>query len=232
MFIVFKFIDMQANVYFDGLDFNKHKQIIFKYVNEYYGTGVITEVGTPVSAPLEIPRLICVSKNGHSQLIVTGKMVQLATSFDENYNASLDKCYNYVSERLQNVYNCLGEIGLNAVYAGLITNVEYKGVSSPKKHLLDKIFKVTFKEDVHDVSSKFTFVRDERYYINVTLSNLRTTSNNEVLVINLDINDRYRYNYKIKEYGNSDKEDMCKIFQLHKEFFNQNVDGLVRKGEM
>lgn len=159
-------------------------------------------------------------------------MVQLATSFDENYNASLDKCYNYVSERLQNVYNCLGEIGLNAVYAGLITNVEYKGVSSPKKHLLDKIFKVTFKEDVHDVSSKFTFVRDERYYINVTLSNLRTTSNNEVLGINLDINDRYRYNYKIKEYGNSDKEDMCKIFQLHKEFFNQNVDGLVRKGEM
>lgn len=239
-----KFVSMQCNMFYIALDIMANEEKIKHAFEKYYGDGTIVSLGVPVSVPVEVPRIICTSRNGHSRVLVSGNCMQLAVGFDENYCDDAEKCYDYLRERAEVIRACLREMGIAVTMVGVITRAMCETEFRAEQELMKKYFRLETDKPVFDVLGKFTFVEDEKYYVNITLNNLRRPEMiskdidsmhrpytiSKDIAITLDVNDRYRLNYKGAEEPFSTEDAFEVILAKHKEFFADKAERLLSEG--
>ena len=66
----------------------------------------------PNEAPPEFPRITATSKNGHSQLMVSGNNVQVTTMFDSHFWKDLTSCFSYMEDMRDKILASLILFGL------------------------------------------------------------------------------------------------------------------------
>ena len=75
--------------------------------------------------------------------------------------------------------------------------------------------------------SRITYVEDDIYYKNMTIGNIRETiSQNNLVGISYDVNDRYRYN-STKQISASKDDTLDKIMSIHKRFIDDDYGRLL-----
>ena len=92
--------------------------------------------------------------------------------------------------------------------------------------------KKLLEREIFDLETKITFKISDKYYVNITLGNLRKNENESLLVIELDINDRYRYNFKRKESPYSEKNSMNNINSILSDILTEKIYNFLENGDL
>ncbi|PWW99187.1 hypothetical protein CYK75_10755 [Clostridium perfringens] len=214
-------------------------------LKEYFVTP-FTLVPIPDDAPEEIPRIIAKSKNGHSELQISLINVQLNIGFDDNlnFNSDINKCFSYTQERINRIVDTLGKYSNDVfLFSGITTRI-IKDNQNPIKFLNDKFLNVKSNVDLYSISNKFTYLLEDKYFLNFNIYNLRTFEGiinehnikpeiNEIsnnLCIEIDMNDKYGFNHN--------REHLCTrntiehIINMIKNNINNNIDMILNNKEL
>lgn len=230
------------------INFNPISDLKKKFVfssddlNQHFNEPTILPI--PENAPDDIPRIICQSKNGHSELTITKMSIQLHTRYDNEYQNDWEKCKLYLILKIHAIIELLTRMDCIFGFSGLTTQVlEDSTENNGTKDLIDKFCRTKYSSDIYDFAQKIAIVKDNKYFINYSINNVRTYKNNESLLkpgflsnelgnnigIVLDINNRYDYNYN-KNF-HSDEESIKKILDLTSNHI-LNLPKLLEKGAL
>jgi len=196
---------------------NEIKKVFINNANlsEYFNEPTILPI--PDNAPDEVPRIICQSINNHSNLSITKTALSLNTMYDEEFQNKWPSCRSYLSEKIEVVLDLLNCMDCNFKFSGLVTQVMYDPTTNDStQELFNKFSKVKTSENVYDYNQKLTMVKDDRYFINLSISNIRLfnggdqltpgflekETGNKICII-IDVNDRYEFNYNPQFISNS-----------------------------
>lgn len=195
----------------------------------------------------EVPRIIVQSKNGHSVLNIALSVASLSTNYDGEFVRDWGKCRCYLEQRCSDVYQLInGMTENNNIFVGLITNVEIDELDDTGLEVLKKsLLHHEAKEmgEIYDVECKLTYAYKERYYINITMENLReflveqysngkaciTQEKKHTILASIDVNDRYAVNNN-PDYV-SGQQSFEEIMKITDHIINNKLENLVRKGE-
>lgn len=215
-------------------------------LSEFFQPANILSVPEQLNA--EIPRMIVATRNNHSLLNISLIGATLTTNFDGDFVDNWKHCEAYLKARMNAVYNLVDVMtNKNEEYTGLITRLEY---TPSDDSAVDIIKKIMLREEgkklgnPYDLSCKLTYTFEDKYFINVSLENVReykaeridgskallTETGNSTIGITLDINDRYLANSK-KEYRTS-KDTFANLLNLTSEFVIGRLENLVATGEL
>lgn len=221
---------MIASLYYSPiLNMRENVPAIEKEMEKYYPLGSFNILAVPDNAPPEVPRMIGVSPFHHSQLQISGNLVNLSVNFDDKYTADFKACYQYLYERIECVNQCIRKLTDNMLYVGIAAQY-VSDEADPKKVLKEILFKINTKEEVFDLLGKITLKKDDMYYVNLALNNFRINKEKELLGVNVDINDRYQYNFKNEKL--SDPDAISKIKDMQLNFAEHHLSALIKKGEI
>lgn len=195
----------------------------------------------------EVPRIVVQTKNGHSVLNIALSVSSFTTNYNGAFVSDWNKCKEYLAQRCSDIYKIINNMTENNnTFVGLITNVEIDDLNESGLETLKKsIFgKETVKMgELYDLSCKLTYVYKNRYYINITLQNLRefsvqqytngktciTGERKHTVSASIDINDRYAANNDVNY--KSKKEAFDEILQMTSNIIDNKLENLVRNGE-
>ena len=214
-------------------------------LQQYFMPSTILPI--PEQVQDEVPRIIAQTKNGHSVLNIALSISSFITNYNGEFLSDWNKCKEYLAQRCSDIYQIIESMTENNnTFVGLITNVEIDDLDGTGLEILKKSL---FGEDtekmgkLYDLSCKFTYVYKRRYYINITLQNLRefsvqqysngrtciTGERKHTISASIDINDRYAANNDM-DYE-SKKEAFDEILQITSNIIDNKLEYLVRKGE-
>ena len=195
----------------------------------------------------EVPRIIAQTKNGHSVLNIALSVSSFITNYNGEFVSDWNKCKEYLAQRCSDIYQMIDNMTENNnTFVGLITNVEIDDLDGTGLEILKKsLFGVETEKmgELYDLSCKLTYVYKNRYYINITLQNLRefsvqqysngrtciTGERKHTISASIDINDRYAANNDVNY--KSKKEAFDEILQITSNIIDNKLENLVRKGE-
>ena len=207
----------------------------------------------PNEAPPEFPRITATSKNGHSQLMVSGNNVQVTTMFDSHFWKDLTSCFSYMEDMRDKILASLSLFGLEHekeltfYYSGLNMQIEFSGddgIDDPVSFIAGRFFKGSISQSIKDIAFRTTLTVDDTYFINVEISNHRFLEGAQIvpgslygmketshtLTVNIDINDRLAFNTKNAYL--STKDTPKKIFELSKKFITESLPVLIERGDI
>ncbi|SFL80772.1 hypothetical protein [Salibacterium qingdaonense] len=201
----------------------------------------------PDDAPPDIPRAQTESHEGHSKLNISLDRLSLQTKYDHRFQSDWYKCKEYLENRIFPLINLMkGYIDNNYSFSGLTTEIFIHDLDEePVKHLFENFIKIGSNTNPFDVNLKLTYVLRERFYINISFSNVRLyekTTNREkelpaylqqkddVLSVLIDINDRYAHNFQ-KDY-HSDVDVMDEIFTITNDILTGKLDQIIYEGRV
>lgn len=214
-------------------------------LQQYFMPSTILPI--PEQVQDEVPRIIAQTKNGHSVLNIALSVSSFITNHNGEFLSDWNKCKEYLAQRCSDIYQIIESMTENNnTFVGLITNVEIDDLDGTGLEILKKSL---FGEDtekmgkLYDLSCKLTYVYKRRYYINITLQNLRefsvqqysngrtciTGERKHTISASIDINDRYAANNDM-DYE-SKKEAFDEILQITSNIIDNKLEYLVRKGE-
>lgn len=178
----------------------EHRQSIQDMLVEYFPAesyqvfDYTIKTGFPVEIPTELPRIMAISRFGHSNLQIGETELRLTTGFDQAYCSNLDTCWRYLQERIDKISALVRSIsGDRLLYAGIVSEFVEEAITSPVSFIRENYVASGVHEDVYDILARMTYVKSDRYYMNIALSNLRA-GQDEALGISVDVNNRYEYN--------------------------------------
>lgn len=195
----------------------------------------------------EVPRIIAQTKNGHSVLNIALSVSSFITNYNGEFVSDWNKCKEYLAQRCSDIYQIIDNMTENNnTFVGLITNVEIDDLDGTGLEILKKsLFGEETEKmgELYDLSCKLTYVYKNRYYINITLQNLRefsvqqysngrtciTGERKHTISASIDINDRYAANNDVNY--KSKKEAFDEILQITSNIIDNKLENLVRKGE-
>lgn len=225
-----KLVGMQGNICFEPVNMTREKtRSLEDDLAMFYGDGSISILGIPASLPLEIPRMVFQSANNHSSIQISGVNGQLTVSFDDNFSENFDECFSYCKERMNLLRNALIKVGVNIKFSGITTQFVCTGELCVINNLRKKAFKLNEKYEVFDVLGRVTYVKNGIFYLNLTMNNLRDSSNQEAVGISLDVNDRYIDNFP-KKVGHDPNKTLNELFDMQKNFAENTLNDLLCKG--
>ena len=188
-------------------------------LQQYFMPSTILPI--PEQVQDEVPRIIAQTKNGHSVLNIALSVSSFITNYNGEFVSDWNKCKEYLAQRCSDIYQMIDNMTENNnTFVGLITNVEIDDLDGTGLEILKKsLFGVETEKmgELYDLSCKLTYVYKNRYYINITLQNLRefsvqqysngrtciTGERKHTISASIDINDRYAanndVNYKSKK---------------------------------
>lgn len=190
----------QKNDILDQISFIKEK------MRDFFPTDAYFTFGVPSTFPIppEMPRITVSSQNNHSSLQISLNQIQLITKFDENFQTDFFQCYEYLKDRIMVVNEIARTISEGRMFFnGIVSQFVDDTISDVKKEIISCLYKKGLSEEaVFDILSKLTYIKDNTYYVNVTINNIRENNlAEEALGVQLDINSRYNFNYnKEKKY--------------------------------
>lgn len=207
----------------------------------------------PNEAPPEIPRILASSKNGHSQLMISGNNVQVTTNFDSRFWYDIDACFKYMENMRNKILESLAHLGLEQqghpsfYYSGLTMNVEYSqedGILDPVEFIANKFLKSSIPATKRDLAFRTTITIEDTYFVNIEVSNNRilegmpvlpgslygTKEVSHTLAVTVDINDRLAFNTKAAYI--SSKETATNIFNLSYKYISEALPTLIKDGDI
>lgn len=212
-----------------------------------------TLVPLPADVPLEIPRIIAITKFGHSQLTFCGNSMQLNTKFDDIYSNDVEKCVDYIREKCRTIVAALpilnegGDNNTSFYYSGITMMISFDetdGITNPTEYISRKFlnFKTSTKTD--EVQFRIALVENEKYYLNIMLQNNHEFNgfpdergsltglnvSKENLQVILDVNDRYAFDH-VKNYFSSETE-VKQIADLVEIFSRDHLSDFIKNGEL
>ena len=214
-------------------------------LQQYFMPSTILPI--PEQVQDEVPRIIAQTKNGHSVLNIALSVSSFITNYNGEFVSDWNKCKEYLAQRCSDIYQMIDNMTENNnTFVGLITNVEIDDLDGTGLEILKKsLFGVETEKmgGLYDLSCKLTYVYKNRYYINITLQNLRefsvqqysngrtciTGERKHTISASIDINDRYAANNDVNY--KSKKEAFDEILQITSNIIDNKLENLVRKGE-
>ena len=214
-------------------------------LQQYFMPSTILPI--PEQVQDEVPRIIAQTKNGHSMLNIALSVSSFITNYNGEFVSDWNKCKEYLVQRCSDIYQIIDNMTENNnTFVGLITNVEIDDLDGTGLEILKKsLFGVETEKmgELYDLSCKLTYVYKNRYYINITLQNLRefsvqqysngrtciTGERKHTISASIDINDRYAANNDVNY--KSKKEAFDEILQITSNIIDNKLENLVRKGE-
>ena len=208
------------------------QQLIQEMLSSYFPPASYSVIGLPVNAtvPPEIPRMLAVSPFGHSTLQISESELRMQTNFDAQFNEDHVKCWEYFKERvdqLNELARCIS--GHRLLFAGIVAQFFDEDVENPSAFVRDKYFTNALEPDVFDISARVTYVREERYYLNLIIDNLRDDEdpNKEALGVKVDINSRYAVKPRTLRY--MDDELLAGVQTLYMSFVKKELTKVIEK---
>ena len=204
--------DTSINLFFPKVnDYRKKYMDNEEGLKDRFQKGIILPV--PEYADENIQRIIVSSKSGHSIIQISQVSASMTTSYDADFETNWDSCYEYLEERMSNLFFISGKLSDDHFfYSGIVTKIILVN-DSTEDDLFEQAKKVMLsgtKIDPQHVKSgayKLTNVLDNERYLNVSVSdfqerNIIRTNNGDKIVGNgprglqvvIDVNDRYKYN--------------------------------------
>lgn len=199
----------------------------------------------PNDAPVEIPRITAKSKHNHSELQMSLVNTKLLVSFDENYSTDIEKCLNYLKERIYKVTDVLSKFSDGKfLFSGITTNIIFEK-DNPINLLTEHFSKLNSNIEPYNVSNKYTYLKDNIYFINITIENLRKYQNvltnnlsykptikelSHNLLLTLDLNDKYAYNHNNDYFTN--EESIHKLLAFTEKFLKEKAVDIVEGKEL
>lgn len=183
-----------------------NKELLKDYFNE------ATVLPIPDDAPLEIPRIIIKTKNEHAQLNISPIATTFEIRYDSGFERNWQECSAYITDRMSKVFKFLNILTDNKYeYIGLVSNVIYDEIEQEgAKKIAKNLLNATQISNLYDINIKYTFVENQKLFINIMLQNARLfkkgVSVNEAGALSvqdqvaesigaiIDINDRYGFN--------------------------------------
>ena len=214
-------------------------------LQQYFMPSTILPI--PEQVQDEVPRIIAQTKNGHSMLNIALSVSSFITNYNGEFVSDWNKCKEYLAQRCSDIYQIIDNMTENNnTFVGLITNVEIDDLDGTGLEILKKsLFGEETEKmgELYDLSCKLTYVYKNRYYINITLQNLRefsvqqysngrtciTGERKHTISASIDINDRYAANNDVNY--KSKKEAFDEILQITSNIIDNKLENLVRKGE-
>ena len=167
-------------------------------LSEYFH--IIKSIGVSPSVTPEYPRLTATSDGGHTKLNVSMINLQLATSFDANFNNNYSECFNYIRQRVLKVYNFLTkELNINVLYSAILVLCEVDD-SNPLNLIKQNLLSEKLDGNYCDIGVKIAEVVDEKYYRNfsfnttkqITLKKKIDSNNSEIIFPLLSLQGSFR----------------------------------------
>ena len=239
------------------LFFSENKQMrenFFKIEKHFDGyQRPFTLVPLPLDAPMEIPRIISTTENGHSQLTIRGNSVQLTTRYDNEYSDSISKCLEYKKNRVQQIVDAMPLIdgmpkeNQKFYYSGLSIDMIYNendGINSPVNYLNEVHIKDNISLPIEEMQCRLALVIENQFYLNIILQNKKfyngiadergslagLKNSNDALLVSIDINDRYSFN-NVANY-NSSSERIIHLAAIMERFVNDYLPTYIKTGEV
>ncbi|MFQ5822554.1 MAG: hypothetical protein ACE5JB_00700 [bacterium] len=185
----------------------------------------------------EAPRIIFSTPHGHSTLTISQVNFSLKTRYDGDFTENLNKCIEYLDERINLVFSMLKESRITLYYIGVIFNFEipFTQKNNPVVALSQKFlnYKLNFINSLFDVSFKFTTCYDNTFYKNLIFKNYRRYQKKSIpkpspafldleeegIQVQADINDRFAFNIN-KDYE-TNEEVLSKIYDILKNAYEE-----------
>lgn len=224
-------------------DYRKKFIISEDMLNDNFQPPMILPIDDEI--PENVPRIILKSKNNHSTLNIGLSVAGFLTRYDNTFSDNWSECKNYLESRTHSIYKLINTMTDNSnIFTGLITNViidglDVNGLDVLKKSLLNNGRQLG---NLYDILCKFTYVYQDKYYINITLNNQRDNKmsiyngrsfieneiENNMIAVSIDVNDRYKSNSDPR-YISSEKE-LSEILNITTNIINNKLLSLIEKG--
>ena len=233
--VTYKRIEGIKRVYY------KNENLLKRYFNE------ATVLPVPDDAPMEIPRIIIKTLNEHAQLNISPIAATFEIHYDDGFERNWNSCSKYIAERMAIVFEFLNFLTNNTYeYIGLITNVLYDEVKQDgTKRIADSLLNSERIKNIYDINIRYTFVEQERMFVNILLRNERLYTNLSDMTVAgslgqnsqvaesigaiIDINDRFGFNTNASYKSNSMVLD--DLIESMGNIINNKLKMLIEKGE-
>lgn len=233
------------NIKFPKTENIKRKYILHEDIlNEKFNEASILPI--PDDAPDDIPRILISSKGEHSQVNIAPGAVNLQTIYSGKYVKNWTLCEKYINSRVDDLMK-LTEVFTEGTYdyIGVVVNLLWDDIQKDgNKVLFKNLFGRDAEDTLDDLEVKYTYVENEKYYVNITLRSAKQfkasligkagdyNSDNlkeHTIAATIDINDRYSYN-NFERYV-SKKENFREIMHLVNIVINDKIGSLIERGD-
>ena len=232
-----KCVGLQFNMFFDPYsEIRTKSNAIEEILKETFSDGLVTLPNPGPAAPNEIPRVLGNSHDG---------MYQIAIS---NVNASFSKVKFTPEEKIEIILKDF-KMKLDSVYDAIINVLPDKKLTicgitlfinvTDKANVNDFMLKRFINKEpldqmskgleIYDIGTKYTFTQDSKYYINLSFNSVRSSVEGQPeLTIQLDINDRYRFNINKGADNYSEKNIKDILYNISKKMIEKDIVDLVK----
>lgn len=179
---------------------------------------------TPVNdqADPKAPRIIFAAAHGLGQIIASQMALALTVNWPGPWQNEPDRCRQFMLERAPLLFTLLQQAeGVHPHFCGMtatmrLTSSRPAGDPAPLHHLAQRLGLAVSPDGLHDVQTKIVRVRDESFFDNITMQNVRSwqlpgpltdltrmptgAAVEQGLDIVGDFNDRYAYNEQLAYY--------------------------------
>lgn len=190
-------------------------------------------IPVPDEAPLEIPRIVFKSTNGHSTLNITPIRCELVTNYDEKFCNNIDKCTDYIKEKGGCISKFLQISDSEMIGLGLQLNVRWK-IEDCSYETTSEIFSKFFvpamfaKDKASDIKVEYSREYSDRIYIKYIINNYRVYQSKTPIVspyvslgslhleehgieLTVDINDKLGFDRGVPTAGFQQLDDFIAI---------------------
>lgn len=222
---------IQGNIIYNPIDMDKDRcRALEDCLQGRYGVLAVAKLVVPSGAPPEVPRLFLTSQEYNFNVHISNNMLQVNVALCEESESEYSKKLDEVANGLKVLLATLKELSANILYVGVVANYVVNMDEDGVKHILNKCFNVNNLQDqehLFDIMGRLTYIEDETYYKNVTISNVREnlTSSNAVGIF-YDVNDRFRYN-ACKNSCENPESTLDSIVIIHKRFISEKFSSLL-----
>lgn len=223
-----KWTDMQYNVMFEPVSNIRDKASDFEKCLESDFPNKFNILPNMPNVPYSAPRMLANNMHGLSLNISAESITLTHNIVNENDEIK-------VSDFMNKVYSLeatLKQIQDKELFSGIILRGYMDLHENPVEYIQKHFMKKLLEREIFDLETKITFKISDKYYVNITLGNLRKNENESLLVIELDINDRYRYNFKRKESPYSEKNSMNNINFILSDILTEKIYNFLENGDL
>ncbi len=234
------------------VNYKKIDSIKKAYINNeeklknHFNSGTVLPI--PDDAPLEYPRIMATTHNEHGQLSISPTGTTFRVVYNNGFEQDWGKCSDYLKKRMYSVFSLLNSFTEDTYeYIGLVSTILFDDIKNNGTRIIAKnLLKSQNINDLYDIDVKFTFVKNEKIFTNITLQNARIfkqgvniskagdmSSKNQIeesVGVILDINDRYCFNNDPNYQSNSRVLD--ELIECMDDVINNKLEPLVKKGEL
>lgn len=229
---------LQFSMFFDpNPDIRMRSNELEKVLKPIFSDGLITLPNPGPTAPNEIPRILGNSNDGVYQLLIS------------NVNASFSKVKFVSEESIENIFadfryklDSIYEAIIDVlpvdrfIYCGITVFLNVPDVKDANEFMLERFInkepldKISKDSTIYDIGTKYTFTQNKKYYINLSFNSVKNIDDKTDLTIQLDINDRYRYNFNKDKDNYSEKNIKDVLYDICKKKVSEDIVTLL-KGE-